>query len=65
MLARIRKALGAAAGGFVGGAAVYLKSASHVDGDTIAGATGAGVTAGIIAFLATYFTKANAPAVGR
>jgi hypothetical protein len=62
MLARIRKALGAAGGGFVGGAVVYLKTAGHVDGDTIAGAAGAGVTAAIVAFLAAYFTKANAPA---
>jgi hypothetical protein len=61
-IARIRKALAAAAAGFVAGAGAYLSSAGHLDLKTITEAVGAGVTAAILAGVATYVAPANAAA---
>ena len=62
MLARIRKALAAAGGGFVAGAAAYLKAAGHVDLNTVAQAVGAGVAAAILAGVVTSLAPANTAA---
>lgn len=60
MYARIRKALAAAGAGFVVGAGAYLKAAPAVDLKTLAEAVGAGVTAALLAFAATYLAPKNA-----
>lgn len=59
-MSKIRKALAAAAAGFVAGAAAYLKGADALDAKALAAAAGAGVTAALLAFIATYLAPKNA-----
>lgn len=59
-MSKIRKAVAAFGGTFVGAGLAYLKAAGTFDAATVAQAVGAGVAAGLLSAIAVYMAPANA-----
>lgn len=58
-MSKIRKAVAAFGGTFVGAGLAYMRGAGKFDAATVAQAAGAGVAAGLLAALAVYMAPAN------